>query len=80
MSQSSVPPVVAHSILMTFFRPHGGDVASYGARRVTDALRYSQVRELAAADHRAANRRQHAWPFQRTGAARVCLILSRVRC
>jgi hypothetical protein len=52
MSQSSVPPVVAHSILMTFFRPHGGDVASYGARRVTDALRYSQVRELAAADDR----------------------------
>jgi hypothetical protein len=35
-----------------FFRPHGGDAASYGARRLTDALRYSQVRELAAADNR----------------------------
>ena len=29
-----------------------GDVASYGARRVTDALRHSQVCELAAAGDR----------------------------
>ena len=38
---------------MTVARLHGGDVASYGAGRVTDALRRSQVCELAAAGDRA---------------------------
>src|SRR5262249_35471252 len=39
------------SLLLT--RPHGEDVDRYGATRVTDAWRYSQVRELAAANNRA---------------------------
>jgi hypothetical protein len=39
-----------------FFVLMAGDVSSYGARRVTDALRYSRVRELAAVDDQSANR------------------------
>ena len=57
MRQSSVPPAVARSILVTVCPAPGGDVTSYGAGRVMDALRRSQVRELAAGDV--------AWPFQR---------------
>ena len=52
MRQSSVPPAVARSILVTVCSPHGGDVVSYGAGRVTDARRRSQVCELAAAGDR----------------------------
>jgi len=59
MRQSSVPPAVARSILVTDCSAHGGDVTSYGAGRVTDALRRSQVRELAAGDDRAVNRRRY---------------------
>ena len=59
MRQSSVPPAVARSILVTDCSAHGGDVTSYGAGRVTDAPRRSQVRELAAADDWAVNGRQY---------------------
>src|SRR6516164_7654113 len=76
MRQSSVPPAVARSILVTVCSPHGGDVVSYGAGRVTDARRRSQVCELAAADDRAVNRRQYAWLFKCTGNTPVGLILS----
>jgi hypothetical protein len=66
MCQSSVPPAVAPSFI-TVCSSSWGDVASYGARRVTDALRRSQIRELAAADDRTVNRLRVAWPFQHTG-------------
>src|SRR5262245_24501817 len=59
MRQSPVPPAVARSIFVTVCSAHGGDVTSYGAGRVTDALRRSQGRELAAADDRAVNGRQY---------------------
>jgi len=49
MCESSVPPAVARSILVTVCSAYGGDVTSYGAARVTDARQYSQARELAAA-------------------------------
>ena len=48
MRQSSVPPAVARSILVTVCSAYGGDVTSYGAGRVTDARQYSHTRELAA--------------------------------
>ena len=49
MRESSVPPAVARSILVTVCSAYGGDVTSYGAARVTDARQYSQARELAVA-------------------------------
>ena len=49
MRESSVPPAVARSILVTVCSAYGGDVSSYGATRVTDARQYSQARELAVA-------------------------------
>ena len=59
MRESSVPPAVARSILVTVCSAHGGDVTSYGAGRVTDALRRSQVREPATGDDRAGNEREY---------------------
>ena len=71
MRQSSVPPAVARSILVTVCSAHGGDVTSYGAGRVTDALRRSQVRELAATDDRAGNGREYGLAVPTSQAPRA---------
>ena len=71
MRQSSVPPAVARSILVTVCSAPGRDVTSYGAGRVTDALRRSQVRELAAGDDRAVNGRQYGLAVPTSQAPRA---------
>src|SRR6516165_8719058 len=68
---SSVPPEGGRSILVTVCSFHGGDVTSYGAERVTDAPRRSQVRELAPADDRAVNGRQYGLAVPTHRAPRV---------